>query len=156
MEEETIRKTEELKNFEGHDTPREILRRLKGYYRCKDTDFDIYNDLKEKYLRQITPTKMKELIHELDTQKNESMNTLVSYHIHKNRNLSRSNEIFTRLAYIVGMNNVGKKEMVARILERCEISTDNVSLLAHLDIEDNSKKRKSERENSSRQVLLIR
>ena len=151
LEEETARLLKEMEsnssgNQELEHLPRKLLRMCKGYYRCKHNDFKIYNDIKKKFLPHITPIKMSELIHHLNTQKNESMNTLVSYHLPKNRNYSRSNEIFTRLAYIVGINNVGRKEMIRRILKACGITTKNRSLMKHLGIEDSYKKRKKERE----------
>ena len=122
------------------------MRLLKGYYLSKEKNSQMYNDIKKLYEPYIVPDKVGQLIHDASTQKNESMNTLVMYHLPKCRNYSNSNDLYAKLAYVVGINNIGRKEMILRILRRCGITSNLDSIITFFDVEDESKNRKRSRE----------
>ena len=124
----------------------QFLRRLPGYYRSKKRHKEVYNQLKRVYMPHVAKDKLRELLHNMDTQKNESMNTLMSHHNPKNKNYSRGSELPARAALVVGIDSIGRMPFCREVLDSCEIVGEQESTMHHLSVEDESKRRKRERE----------
>ena len=131
-------------------------KRKKGYFLDKWKDAVKYKQMKECLAKHCTPEKMEDLIHSYDTQKNESLNMSMMQIVNKHRNLSRTNELLTRIAFLVGCNNIGKYEYIKRLLPRLNISVeDNRHFLEAMDMIDKKRERKRKRE-SQKETKLSR
>ena len=133
----------------SNDIPIHKLRGRRGYYRDKKLHHVAYSQIKKVLEPYFEMESIQQLMHGFDTQKNESLNTTVSYVAPKNRHLCSSIELSVRVAIIAASVSIGTASFVARILETCGIPTSNNRFLESLEKEDTKKLNKRKREQSS-------
>ena len=83
---------------------------FEGKYCCKSTDRKLYCYLNAIYSQFTTDEKLLQMMHSLDSQVNESLNTAISFRCPKNKNYSRtfslSTPVFTAAAiHVVGYHD---------------------------------------------------
>ncbi len=122
------------------------LRRQIGYYRDKKLHKVAYQQLRNALQPYFTLQGMSEILHSYNTQLNESLNTTVSYCAPKNRYLSSSIELATRVAMVAGTVSLGKAGLMKRIYKRCDISDENCPFIDSLEKEDKKMNKKRIRE----------
>ena len=82
-------------------------RNERGYYRCRQRDKQLYDDMMSAYAPYITTEAMKQLNHNWHTQNNEAMNTSVSAFAPKGKTYSRTNSLVTRVSIAAGISIAG-------------------------------------------------
>ena len=116
-----------------------------SYYRNKDTDSELYNQLWEVYEPCILPHRLLELLHLYDTQVNEAMNQLVAKFAPKNECLGTSMALTHRVYVAVGIHNLGYHDFWKRVYDDLKLSMSSV-LANHLLNKDKEKNRRRERQ----------
>ena len=122
-------------------TSLKALRKKKGYYRNKEKDKEVYDDLCTNFERFTTKKAMVEILHPHDTQLNEAMNNAFSYVAPKNKNYSRSMELMSRISMVIGMHNIGKYNFMKGFVTSLEM-TDKNQFMNSLRKEDLKKGKK--------------
>ena len=56
-----------------------------SHYRCKEKDKELYTQIWKAYRPFTTPTRLKESLHDFDTQKNEAMNASIAKYATKTK-----------------------------------------------------------------------
>ena len=133
---------EETSQKGSEQLPIHNLRQRRGYYRDKKRHHVAYSQIRKALEPHFEQESIQQLMHAYDTQKNESLNTSVSYVAPKNRHLCSSIELSVRVAIIASTVSIGTACFVARILETCGIPTSNNSLVMFLEKEDTKKLKK--------------
>lgn len=122
------------------------LRSKDGYYRDKKLHTKAYDQIKTVLTPFFEESSLQELLHSFDTQKNESLNTTVSYVAPKNRHLCSSSELSTRVGMVAACTSIGKPKFFQRIFQRCEIPETNNNMMFSLLYEHERKEEKRKRE----------
>ena len=87
-----------------------LVRNERVYYRCRQRDKQLYDDMMEAYAPYITTEAMKQLNHNWHTQKNEAMNTSVSTFAPKSKTYSMTNSLLTRVSIAAGISIAGHEQ----------------------------------------------
>ena len=97
-------------------------RKEKGkFYRCKERDAVVYDTLKSILDPFITLSRLEEIAHGCDTQANESLNGIIAWFAPKNKTFAGSRSLKARVYLAVGINLVGYKVFLTRLLRRLGI-----------------------------------
>jgi hypothetical protein len=98
------------------------------YYRCKTKDAKLYVKLQEILERFITPERLKEVAHGMDTQCNESFNNTFSWLAPKNKVYCGTRSLRNRLCIGIGIHALGTTEYFKRVYRKLGINmTDNIA-----------------------------
>jgi hypothetical protein len=101
---------------------RDAERRLPGkFYRCKVRDCVQYVLLKSIIDKYTSLDKLKEVAHGFSTQLNESLNNTVAWYAQKNKTLSGSKSLSTRVHLAVGIILVGYEPYLTELLKRMDV-----------------------------------
>jgi hypothetical protein len=111
-------------------------------YRCKDKYKLLYKQVSDVMDRFITTKKLKECHHGHSSQKNESMNRLVSRYIPKDRTYSQSMSMASRVCLAVGVDSVGHWEYYERLFAETSVK---LPLHTRIMLERMSKRREYDR-----------
>jgi hypothetical protein len=91
-------------------------------YRCKVKNHLLYKQIRDIMDRFTETGKLKECHHTFSSQKNESMNKLISRFVPKDRTFSRSMSLGSRVCLAVGIDSVGHAEYYDRILAEMSVT----------------------------------
>jgi hypothetical protein len=98
------------------------------YYRSKETDNKLYVLLQEKCERFLSPERLKELAHSLDTNMNEAFNQVCTWFAPKNKVFAGTGSLHNRIAFAVGINSLGVDVFFRRLFKAlCLPLSDNVA-----------------------------
>ena len=115
------------------DTTQKALGELK--YRCKKANPKMYEDLC-LILKKFTDTdKLKDCHHGHSSQKNESMNRLISRYVPKDRTYCQSSSLSGRVCLAVGVDSVGVEKYYERLFHKMKIpfASNNQQMLGAMD-----------------------
>ena len=91
---------------------------------CKNKDKLMYKQLKEIMVRFTSEEVIRESLHWHSTQKNEAMNQVIARLCPKNKHLSESLTLLTRVCVAISYTNVGMKNFYTKVLNELGISMD--------------------------------
>jgi hypothetical protein len=99
-------------------------------YRCKINDKKMYEDMCKVLHRFTESAKLKECHHGYSSQKNESMNQLISRYVPKDKTFCQSMSLNSRICLAVGVDSVGHEEYYERLFEKMKIPfPDNTRIM---------------------------
>jgi hypothetical protein len=99
----------------------------KKYYRSMQTDEQLYHLLSQVISRFITPEKLKDIAHGMDTNANESFNNTVTWFAPKNKVYCGSMSLTNRISMAIGITSVGFLAYFQRLFAKLGIAmTPNV------------------------------
>ena len=124
-----------------------IERNQKGYYRCKVRHSKLYKEMTAAFAPYIQKDMLVQLQHNWNTQKNEALNTSVSFYAPKNKTYSTTQSLDTRVAIAAGVQILGYSGFWCRVFEMFEMTVDD-NLLQSLIQRDLAKTNKTKREQS--------
>ena len=133
---------------ESSATQLHSLRSKPGYYRCMKKDIKLFQQLKRVLEPQFSQECLTEVLHGHNTQLNEGLNTSVSMMAPKYKNFSRTSELATRVAMVVGCHNLGKYRFIKRVIDKMNFVNEPTAFLELLRLEDNNKIKRRERQAS--------
>ena len=116
---------------------------------CKKKDKQIYEQLKEIFDKFTCEKILKESLHWMNTQQNEAMNNVIARLCPKNKHLSETTTLLTRVCIAITYSNIGISKMYSLLLQRLGVPiTGHLKMcLERLDqIRTRSAKRKRSRE----------
>ena len=117
------------------------LHQKKGYYRDMEKDKAVFQQLKQAFLPYTTRKSLEQVLHNFNTQLNESLNNKITYLAPKNRNYSKSMELPTRVSLAIGMHNLGEDNFTRRIMDVMDIDRPNQFLEFMKTLEKKNKTR---------------
>ena len=123
---------------------RELLlmeRNEKGYYRCKERYYKLYNATTVSCKTYITPDMIKQLNHPYSTNPNESMNTSVTAFVPKGKTYLLTASLDTRVGIAGAIQVVGYFDFWKQVFDEFGITMD-VNLRLHLETRDRVKGKK--------------
>ena len=123
---------------------RELLlmeRNEKGYYRCKERYYKLYNATTVSCKTYITPDMMKQLNHPYSTNPNESMNTSVTAFVPKGKTYLLTASLDTRVGIAGAIQVVGYFDFWKQVFDEFGITMD-VNLRLHLETREKVKRSK--------------
>ena len=91
---------------------------------CKKKEELMYKQLKEIKVRFTSEEVIHESLHWHSTQKNEAMNQVIAGLCPKNKNLSESLTLLTRVCVAILYTNVGMNNFYTKVLNKLGISMD--------------------------------
>jgi hypothetical protein len=91
-------------------------------YRSKIDNPILYKQVVEVMERFVSEEKLRECHHGFSSQKNESMNKLISRYVPKDRTFSQSMSLASRICLAVGVDSVGHESYYKRLLGNMNIS----------------------------------
>ena len=109
-----------------------------SFYRSKDTDNQLYQQMWEAYGPCILPHRLRESLHPYDTQTNESLNNMVAKYAPKTKSLGTTMALTHRINVVIGVHNLGLLEFWKRVYDKLEME---VSPLLHDYLETMDKNR---------------
>ena len=112
-----------------------------GYYRSKNDNAMVYEQIISLYKPYLTVDHLKQLSHPFTTQHNESMNQSVSAFAPKGKTFSRIQSLETRVAIAVVIQIKGYEAFWDIIFTECNMKLDD-NLRAYLRRMDKQKRRK--------------
>ena len=124
------------------------LRSKPGYYRCMEKDKKLFNQLESALGKYFSKDYIKELMHNHNTQTNEGLNTSMCMSAPKFKNFSKSAELPTRVALVVGCHNLGKRGFIERVIDKMGFTNKPTSFLDLLEREDNAKRKRKDKQAS--------
>jgi hypothetical protein len=95
------------------DATTEAKRNLK--YRCKKQNNKLYVQIHDVVSRFTNPAKLHECHHRYSSQKNESMNKVISRYVPKDRTFCKSMSLSSRVCLAVGLDSVSHEEYYQRL-----------------------------------------
>jgi hypothetical protein len=99
-------------------------------YRCKKENAILYKQIIEIMGRFVKPEKLRECHHGYSSQKNESMNKLISRYTPKDRTFSQSTSLASRVCLAVGVDSVGQEEYFRLLFAKLKMKLpENTKLL---------------------------
>ena len=101
-----------------------IERNQKGYYRCKVRHSKLYKEMTDAFAPYIQKDMLVQLQHNWNTQKNEAMNTSVSFYAPKNKTYSTTQSLDTRVAIAAGVQILGYSSFGCRVFKMFELTVD--------------------------------
>jgi hypothetical protein len=84
-------------------------------YRCKKENAKLYVQIRDVLSRFTTPGKLRECHHPYSSQKNESMNKLISRYVPKDGTFCKSMSLNSRVCLAVGVDSVIHEEYYQRL-----------------------------------------
>ena len=112
------------------------------YYRCKQRDAKLYEQIREAYLPHVTLAKIAMLNHPHHTQGNEAMNTSVMSYAPKSKTFCKTKSLETRVGIAAGVMILGYEKLWIRIFDALKLEMDT-ALLHSLQSRDVKKNRKA-------------
>jgi hypothetical protein len=106
-------------SMKGADSTTEARGNLK--YRCKKENAKLYVQIRDVLSRFMTPGKLRECHHRYSSQKNESMNKLISRYVPKDRTFCKSMLLNSRVCLAVGVDSVNHEEYYQRLLNEMKM-----------------------------------
>ena len=82
-----------------------------SHYRCKEKDKELYTQIWKAYRPFTTPTRLKESLHDFDTQKNEAMNASIAKYAPKTKTYGMTISLTNRVMIARGINNKGQRNI---------------------------------------------
>ena len=115
--------------------------RKKHFYRSKEKDKLLYDELKRIMARFLTLEALREVAHTMDTNANESLNNTISWIAPKNKVLCGTVSLAVRIAIAIGITSLGTKTYYNELFRLLGITiTEDV---AHwLEIRDGTRSRR--------------
>ena len=106
-----------------------------SFYRNKVHDKKLYDQMWDCYRPFTTITRLKESLHEFDTQKNEAMNTSIAKYAPKTKTYGMTISLTNRVMIAVGTNNLGHEKYWTSVYSSMDlkIGTETISFLKSLD-----------------------
>jgi hypothetical protein len=98
------------------------LQQSARYYRCKTKNEELYKALLKIVGRFITPERLEEIGHGLDTQINESFNNTASWFAPKNKVYCGSQSLKNRLGMAIGISSIGLHPYFIRLFHSLGIT----------------------------------
>jgi hypothetical protein len=95
--------------------------------RCKKENKKMHGDISQIMDRFTETEKLKECHHECSSQKNESMNRMISRYVKKDRTFCQSMPLHSRTCMAVGIDSVGHEEHYERLFAGIRIPFPNAS-----------------------------
>jgi hypothetical protein len=96
-------------------------------YRCKKENKKMYEDISQIMDRFTETEKLKECHHGYSSQKNESMNRMISRYVPKDRTFCQSMSLHSRICMAVGIDSVGQEEYYERLFAGMRIPFPNAT-----------------------------
>jgi hypothetical protein len=93
-----------------------------GKYRCKQKNKKLYQQIKDAVDKFRTPEKMKELLHEFDTQTNEGLNQAVAVLAPKSKTFCKTRALITRVEIAGAIHNMGYKRYWFTVYDKFEMN----------------------------------
>jgi hypothetical protein len=87
------------------------------YYRNKEKDAALYAELNKMIQRFISPDKLREVAHGMDTNVNKSINNTISYFAPKNRVYCGTRSLQNRVSIAIGVLSLGMVEYFKRLFK---------------------------------------
>jgi hypothetical protein len=84
-------------------------------YRCKKEDAKLYVQIRDVLAGFSATGKLRECHHRYSSQKNESMNKLISRYVPKDRMFCKSMSLHSRVCLAVGVDSVSHEEYYQRL-----------------------------------------
>ena len=96
----------------------------------------MYTQIWKVYQPFTTPTRLKESLHEFNTQKNEAMNASITKYAPKTKTHGMTISLTNRVTIAIGINNYGAEKYSRRVYNELYIAMapEIVSLLQSQDI----------------------
>mgnify|MGYP003323756702 CR=1 FL=1 len=85
---------------------------------CKKKDKQIYEQFKEIFDKFTSEKILKESLHWMNTQQNEAMNNVIARLCPKNKHLSETTTLLTRVCIAITYSNIGISKMYSLLLQR--------------------------------------
>ena len=98
------------------------------YYRCKQRDAKLYEQIREAYLPHVTLAKIAMLNHPHHTQGNEAMNTSVMSYAPKSKTFCKTKSLETRVGIAAGVMILGYEKLWVRIFNALQLEMDTALL----------------------------
>jgi hypothetical protein len=90
-------------------------------YRCKKENSKLYKQIVEVMDRFTNTEKLQECHHGFSSQKNESMNKVVSRYVPKDRTFCQSMSLTSRICMAVGIDSIGHEDYYQRVFGKMEM-----------------------------------
>ena len=97
----------------------------KGYYRDRERDKQLYDDMMAAYAPYITSEALTQVNHLWHTQKNEAMNTSVSSLAPKGKTYSMTYSLLTRVSIAAGTSIAGHEQFWKSVSSDLHFTFDN-------------------------------
>ena len=101
---------------------------FKGKYRCKNANKELYDFMKPMYNEFTSEERLLEMMHGMDTQKNEALNAGIAFKAPKHKNYSTSWSLVTRALTTVSINIVGYVQFYTRLFQILEIDPGSTTI----------------------------
>lgn len=124
------------------------------FYRSKENDKELYEQMVNAYSKYTTPERLIESLHPFDTQVNESLNKVASNYCPKDRTYATTMSFNNRLSIVIGIHNSGHRNFWEAVFNRIGLTMTS-DLIDNLSQRDQTKSRKR-KYNAKREVKLKR
>ena len=98
-----------------------------GSFYCKVADKPLYDELKPIFDRFTSAKVIVESVHNMSTQKNESMNNVIARLCPKLKHVSESITLLTRVCLAVAYSNLGFTSLFTKILEKLGVDRSSLN-----------------------------
>lgn len=113
--------------YVGPITKAEHRSRRKKYYRNKERDTKLYNLLQQKLARFVAVDALREVCHDMDTNKNESLNNTIAWIAPKNKVYSGTASLSNRICIALCVTSLGVLPFFEEVFKQFGIvMTDDV------------------------------
>jgi hypothetical protein len=108
------------------------------FYRNKTNDTKLYKVLQEKIGQFVSPERLQEVAHKMDTQVNESFNNTVAWLAPKNKVCCGTLSLGNRIGIAVGIKSIGLVQYFTRLCKMMGINITAPNMLHYLSFKDGS------------------